>query len=246
MDNYCFDCGGEGLVGKPCPTCGKIKEVGIKLTDQKPAKIIENSEIMEIPSQYVGVEWFKDKLIKCHADKECDMLFKNYAIQLDKVHSMFKEGFIPNKSGIIMAPRKYSKLTWAYSCMQLAKLHGFKVAPLLSTLEVHRLLVLGAYKPEKKLFNKIDYDEYLTSEVVFVTVTKTGYCVDAFEVIDELVDIRTRLGLPTFIISRFDLKDMSKRDYKRSFESIIDYNNVENRIKYPIMVSYFENELKGR
>ena len=236
---FCFTCGGEGFPDKVCPECGK-----------EPARAVETTPVylgngtIDIPPQYRGVYWNSEHLEMDFRKKvpekfgmsgATDYGFVQYVRQLDKIHGIFQEGKIPQKSAIIIAPAGYSKMTFAYSCMQMASNAGFSVAPMLDTLELKRLLILAADNVKYKLFDKLSYDDYIMSDVVFVTVSKTYARYDAFTIIQELLDKRGRRGLASFIISRWDLKDLTK-----DMDTLIAYGSGKSsdRAKYPVRIFY--------
>ncbi|GAA0101701.1 hypothetical protein UT300012_24160 [Paraclostridium bifermentans] len=237
----CRTCGGKfdaRYIETPCPSCGNTYGA------PKPETLIENKEFVQkakdltIPEQYIGRIWDKQVLLKDKEDDATNRHFNRFVTQLERIHSIFENGLLPAKSAIIVAPPKCSKAVWAYSCMQLAVGKGFSVAPILDTIELKRLLVLAGEKPTTKLYGGINYDEYMTSDVVFVTVTKTEYAYDAWKVILEILDRRSRRGLPTFILSRYDVKTMSRYDYNKQFDHVVDFNGNENPLKYPVIIQY--------
>lgn len=240
MGKFCVKCGNEGFADRACPECG-FDRSKLNLVIKDPDEIkafINDMERTAIPKQYQGVEWEKSKLIESHQLLANDIKFMKYAEQLEKIHKIFALGTVPSKSAIIIAPPKFSKETWAFSCMQQALLRGLKVARLLDTVEAKRVAVLASENPKYKLYNEVLYDDYLDSDVLFLTITKTQYKTDAGHIIMELLDRRSRLGRPTFIISRYQLKELVWKEKWEEFESIIDYNNTENSIKYPAIISY--------
>lgn len=237
----CFTCGGDydtRYIDTPCPECGKMYGV-VALEEKKVDKeFITQAESLNIPNEYIGVKWSKDLLLKEKSKEASNRNFIRFTDQLEKVVRLFEVGRIPAKSALVIAPSGYSKVTWAYTCMQLALEHGFTVAPILDTIELKRLLILASENPRYKLYGTVDYDKYIMSDICFVTVTKTDYCMDAWRVILEIIDRRSRKGLPTFIISRFDLETLSKRDYDGHFKSFVDYNGNQNSLKYPVIIQY--------
>lgn len=244
MKKRCFTCGGnfdERFIKTPCPECGtQYGNVNLEVK-KKDSKFIAKTKSLDIPEQYIGVKWCKDILIKEKNSEASNRGFQAFCSQLEKVSQYFDNGLIPPKSAVVIAPPGYSKVTWAYSCMQLAVEHGFKVAPILDTIELKRLAVLASEKPHYRLYNKIDYDEYITSDICFVTVTKTDYALDGWRIILEILDRRSRQGLPTIILSRFDLETISKRDYNGHFKNFVDYNGNQNGLKYPAIIGYTSN-----
>lgn len=236
---HCFTCGGHGFKDKPCPECGKepTKVIITNLAPQGSPKVVSATKQL-IPQEYLNNTWQQEVLFKDHLELEHDKLFLMYCNQLQKIYSMFEQGIIPHKSAVIVAPSRFSKVTFAYSCMQRAIEFEFKVAPLLDSQEVKRLITLAAERPLIK-YGSILYEEYIESDVVFVTITKTNYREEAFSIIMELLDKRSRRGLPTFFISRYNMETMSKRDWNKDSDGLLDYNNTENSLKYPAIIRYW-------
>jgi hypothetical protein len=245
--SHCFTCGGEGFPDKKCPSCGREpKKLNLsKLNEKEVVKFIEESKLVRIPEQYIGVEWSAEIFWRNHTEALTqegikDRLLADYVARLQKVHDIFAEGSLPRKGAIIIAPSTYSKMVWAYSCMQHALRNDYKVAPLLDTLEVHRLLAVGAENPKYKLYGEIDHDEYFMSDVVFVTVTKTEYKKTAYMVIQELFDRRSRKGLPTFVLSQVGIEVLGQWDRTGNFMKIKKVSRDENNMKVPVLITYKE------
>lgn len=247
---HCFTCGGKGFLDKTCPECGreptnesinldKIENVG---------EFVKNVNGTMIPSKYHGVFWRKEtleidnsaKLAKYNGIDYDDRLFIRYADQLEKINTIFAENRIPHKSAIIIAPAGYSKITFAYSCMQRALNAGFSVAPLLDTGELKRVLILASENPRYKVNNCLSYDDYIMSDVLFVTVTKLYTHNEAYQTIQELIDRRSRKGLSTFVLSRFSLEEMSRTDRSQSFNAIKKVSTDD--FKYPAIIQYRESK----
>lgn len=246
MSKYCFTCGGFGFQDKDCPECGH--EALNKAVDldkaENIADFVKKIENTEIPAKYHGVFWSRDMLERDHREKlkqynesgYNDELFCWYCNQLQKINDVFAEGRIPHKSAIIIAPAGYSKITFAYSCMQRALNSGFSVAPLLDTCEVKRALILACENPRYLINKSITYEDYIYSDVMFITVTKLYVKNEAYQVIEEILDRRSRKGLSTFILSRADLAEMSVRDTKGDFKAI-KKDSIDN-CKYPSIIMY--------
>jgi hypothetical protein len=245
---HCFTCGGQGFIDKECPECGREprnKSLNLDKMEnvQEFVKKINNTMI---PSKYHGVFWSKDILEREYSSKLSkyndtgfdDQLFIGYVAQLDKINTIYSENRLPHKSAIIIAPAGYSKITFAYSCMQRALNAGYSVAPLLDTSEVKRALILSSENVRYKINGYLSYEDYIMSDVMFVTVTKLYTYGEAYQVIQELIDRRSRKGLSTFILSRFSLNELSQTDRSHSFEAIkkVSYD----AFKYPAIIQYKE------
>lgn len=236
---YCYECGGYGKTGG-CPKCGKDDSPTIDLEEVKqPEKFISKCEWNLIPQEYIGIEWQRQYLEVDHEAHLANPNFRAFLDQCEKFHNVFKNGKLVNKSVLFFAPPVFGKDFLAFSCMQYADKAGFRVAPFLDTTDVKRLLILGGENPKYKILGRIDYDKYLTSEVVFVTVTKTPYIEEAYETILELLSKRSRLGLPTYILSEYSEEELSKRHYNKFNRN--KFSNVSvriNELKYPAVIGF--------
>lgn len=239
MEKYCFTCGNMGFTDKVCPECGRQPHSHNFQQMEDTSEFVVSANNIGIPHEYTGVVWNRDNLELTHSDYKGDKVFSWFCSQLEKIHDMFTRGTIPPASAIIIAPPKFGKETFAYSCMQFAMAKGFRVAPLLDTVELKRLLVLASENPKYKLYKTIDYDSYITSDVVFVTVTKTAYKNEAFVIIEELLDRRSRLGLPTFFISRYTIKEMSVFYKQNAEDELVNLEKGSNPFKYLKVIKYF-------
>ena len=236
---YCFVCGGKGFPDKVCPSCGReaLKESFNFEFREDTEDFVTKIDAFGIPGKYRGVAWSAGVLRNSKPDKAEDYNFDKFVNQLDRINSVFADGLISPMSAIIVAPAGYSKMTFAYSCMQRAMDHGFTVAPLLDTVELKRLLVLASENPYYKLYGKVGYDDYIMADTMFVTVTKLRQHEWAYETIQEVLDRRTRKGLSTFIISRFGLSDISRRDSSNQFDALATAVS-EDTYKYPAVIVY--------
>lgn len=236
---YCFTCGLHGFKDKDCPECGrKAHSLNIQKNKAISQKLVTCTGELKIPQQYIGITWSLETLIDTHTELENNNMFLRWAKQLEKIHVYFEQGILPPRSALIIAPPQMSKVTFAYSCMQFSLAHKLKVAPMLDSMEVKRLIVLAAERPTTKVCG-IDYEDYINSDVVFITITKTTYREEAYAVIQEVLDKRSRRGLPTFFISRYDMKTMAKRDWEDSFTDIQDFRGTENPFKYPAILNFW-------
>lgn len=246
---YCFTCGNHGFNDKSCPECGReARNKSLNLSyAENTNELVKKFDNALIPSKYHGIFWSKetldadnhDKISKYNETGYDDYLFQRYSAQLEKVNMIFVNNQIPHKSAIIIAPAGYSKMTFAYSCMQRAINAGFTVAPLLDTTEVKRALILASENVRYKINGYVSYDDYISSDILFVTVTKLYNYGEAYQVLQELFDRRARRGLSTFVISRFSIAEISKADKAGGFKAILKENEVDN-FKYPAIIQYKE------
>lgn len=247
------------MVDKVCPECGhapagsdsKLSQMSSfsQVKANTETTLVEEGSAEIVQPAYKGIFWNRRILENDNTEKlpekfdiagrYNDRLFVRFLDQLTKIDGIFKEGGIPNKSVYIIAPPGYSKTVFAYSCMQHALANGYSVAPLIDTIELKRLLVLASEKLDYKLYGRFSYDDYMSSDVVFVTVTHTYYRYDAYSVLDELINRRARLGLATFVLSRYSLKTLYKWDKLGSLDSLKNSSSKGGR-KYPSVVAYVE------
>lgn len=237
----CLECGGYGKdTDEGCPKCGKKSRNNIDLTQmKKPRSFINKCGWNLIPEEYIGTEWDKNCLLVAHEKFENNPNFRRFLDQCEKFHEIFKNGKLVNKSILFYAPPSFGKDFLAFSCMQLASNVGLKVAPFLDTSDIKRLLILGSERPTYKVLGRIDYDEYMTSDVVFVSVTKTRYISEAYETLLDLLSKRSRLGLPTYILSEYSLEDLSKdnpNEFNRNKFARVSVH--VNELKYPAVIGF--------
>lgn len=237
--NWCWKCCNRGFPDKVCPVCGRepVKQTVNLEQMENVDEFVQKIDNFGVPPQYRGIFWDSGELLRMHPELETNLMFKRFVSNLEKINTVFANGLLSPKSAIIIAPAGFSKMTFAYSCMQRALNNGFTVAPFLDTIELKRLLVLAGENPNYKLFGNVDYDEYIMSDVCFVTVTKMRQREWAYEVLQELIDRRERKGLSTFIISRFSLAEISRRDRSSQFE-VISTAKTKNNVKYPAVIRF--------
>lgn len=238
LSEFCCVCGNLGFPDKECPACHRQptqKSMNFEFKDN--TEFVQTINRFGIPVNYQGIIWNKDILIHDKPELERDFAFKKFANDLEKVSNLFESGLLTNKSAIIIAPAGFSKMTFAYSCMQRALDKKFSVAPFLDTIELKRLLYLASENPKYSLYRKINYDDYISSDICFVTVAKSQQHAWAYDIIQELLDLRARRGLGTFILSRFDLNEISQADKSNSFDALASVNTHDD-YKYPAIIRY--------
>lgn len=236
---FCFVCGNAGFPDKVCPSCGREptrKSMNFEFNESN-TSFVDKIDSFGIPALYRGVIWDSEILRHDKPELENDFVFDRFVKNLERVNAVFDKGVLTNKSAIIIAPAGFSKMIFAYSCMQRALDKGFTVAPLLDTVELKRLVFLASENPKFKLYKKIDFDSYVMSDICFITVTKSQQRAWAYEIIQEILDLRARKGLGTFIISRYDLSDISQQDKSNSFDALASVD-VHDDLKYPAVIRY--------
>lgn len=236
---FCFVCGNRGFPEKECPSCRRAptrKSLNFEFNDDN-SGFVSKIDCFGIPSMYRGIIWNADVLRHDKPELQNDSVFERFVGNLEKINSLFDSGVLTSKSAIIIAPAGFSKMIFAYSCMQRALEKGFSVAPLIDTVELKRLVYLASENPKYRLYKKIDYDEYVMSDVCFVTVTKSHQRSWAYEIIQEILDLRSRKGLGTFIISRYELSEITQHDYSNSFDALAAVDTHDD-FKYPAIIKY--------
>lgn len=122
--------------------------------------------------------------------------------------------------------------------MQRALDAGYTVAPLLDTVEAKRALVLASENCKYKINKSISYDDWIMSDVMFITVSKLYVHNEAYQVIEELFDRRSRKGLSTIFLSRISVDDLGKYDRTGNFSAV--FKNSEDNFKYPAVIQYLQ------
>ena len=235
-DGFCYTCGNKGFTDKVCPDCGKEPRKLSIVSGESP-QFLGKITRFGVPAVYQGNAWNAERLKNSFPEKKENPTFQRFVERLDKINNLFVKGLLTEYSALIIAPAGYSKMTFAYSCMQRALDAGFSVAPFLDTVELKRFLTLSGENPNYKLFNKMSYEEYILSDVCFVTVTKLPAREWAFNAIQELLDRRSRKGLSTFVISRYNLSEISRKDASNEF-SAIERVFSDDYYKYPTIIRY--------
>ena len=233
----CGRCGGVNTSNKICLECGCTPCKNSMVSgEQDVSAIVPKLEELRIPKSYLGKSWNMGMFWSSHAAKQSDKLVHIFANQMDKVHNIFAGGGLPQKSALFIAPAGYSKMLWAYSCMQYAVTNQYSVAPMLDTLEIKRLLILSSERPTVRVMN-IDYDEYIESDVLFFTVTKTEQRKNSASIIAELLDKRARRGKGVIGLSRTSVYEMAQWDSLNFFAPLMEPVDPADTFKMPAIVS---------
>lgn len=238
---YCYKCGNRGKEGG-CPNCGKTPAqavLDITIPGETIAKTKRYKEIL-IPEYYLTTIWSKEAFWKNHASQRTETALIRFIDQLEKVLQIFEAGTVPAKSAFIIAPNGYSKCIFAYTCMKLALNRGFTVAPLIDTTDLKRLFVSSTTKNDYRLYHNISMDDYILSDVVFITVVKSHMRYDAYLTVQDLIEKRLRFNKPTFIISEHSLEEISQWDAAKNYKNYLKATEGDNQLKYPVVLQYKE------
>jgi len=243
--SVCSICGDYGIEGG-CPSCHKDSSTPIDLSVVKNVdSFINKCEWSLVPQEYIGVEWRREFLESEYDSLSSNGNFKRFLESCNKFHQSFKSGNPVNKSVFIFAPPRFGKERLAFSCMQMAINKGLKVAPYLDTLDLKRLIILGGENPSYKLYGRIDYDKYITSDVLFVSVTHTRYFKEAYGILVELITKRSRLGHPTYVISEYSLEELTSSSNKYVSNRWTEVSSLGlNELKYPVVIGFRPNDYK--
>lgn len=228
----CYLCQDKGL-SRGCPNCGKTIEMKSQIT--KPEVLTKVLSINAIPAYYKDNTWDSSILIDTHPNVSKDLI-NLYCKQLDSLYNIFKKGHLPRESAFILAPRGFGKRTLAYSCMTLALRNGFTTCPILDNTEIKRINILSGDRPEKNNFLSLPtLEELLTADVLFCTTDYDNFKV-ALRTFESIIDKRSRYGKVTFILSRYNLNDMSFFE-GNNYRSLQNFTKFNNTLKYPIQIS---------
>lgn len=235
----CYRCRDLGEIDG-CPDCQKIKSLGpmgsISVTK-------ENLTRHQVPVEYQNIQWDPIILETTHPHMIGDPSFTAYCEQLTKLIEIFRRGELPQQSAIIVAPRSFAKLTFAYCCMNYGISNGYTVAPLLDTTEVKRINELSADNYTTYTSYKLPkIEELIGSDILFITVDKDRYGT-ALRTIESIMDKRSRQGRATIVLSRFTTKVMSQFEKRNSYDSLFEPTRRFNNKKFPV---YLYLEEKGR
>lgn len=236
---HCYYCNDMGTP-EGCIHCGR-KAGEVSYDDLRPSEVIKRESKFKsvlIPEYYRKTEWSSEVFWKSKSGLKSDMALQRFIGTLQSVYDMFVLGTVPNKSGIFIAPNGFGKCTFAYSCMKQALLHGHSVLPLTDTMDIKRLFVSSTTKPDFKLYYKWNLDDYVLKDVLFITVIQSRLNYDAYLTIADIVNKRSRFDKPTFIISEFTLKEISRWDDNKNYTNLNTATESDNPLKFPLVVEY--------
>lgn len=235
----CLYCRGKGLPGG-CKHCGKVEGKIIIHKSQETAGVMDNSHVIDfIPDFNKGLEWDSVKLKESTGHLMHSQNFNIFVESLNKIHEVYKKGSIFNKSIIIIAPRKRSKQTWAYSCIQQGIAHGYKMLPVLHTNLLSVALANMFDKPKDQSVIKTfgyNLEDLMTADALFVSVDSGWQKRNAYQLISQLMCMRADFNKPTVFLSRYSLLEMSEGDRNHEFMDCITQDKNVNRLRYPVVL----------
>lgn len=231
-NGICYTCRGKGLA-EGCPQCGKKPSLG------KKGDVVVTTALLEkcvIPTEYNDIRWDINELKATHSSKSSDQSFHHYCEQLTKIFGIFDEGLVPTQSAIIISGRGMGKMTLAYTCMRQALQHGYTVCPILDNTQLKRINMLSADNNKSYyLYRLPTIEDVVYSDVLFITIDKDNYGT-ALRTVESVMDKRARLGLSTFVLSRYSLDMMTQFEKRDSYLSIMDPTRKYNGKKYPVII----------
>ena len=146
-------------------------------------------------------------------------------------------GKLPNFSAFICGPMRLNKELFVYSCLQTLLVKGFKVAPFLSTIEMRRIIRASQYNPRYKFLNAWSYDDVISADILFITVTHlTEDRHSDISLIQEVLDTRSRLDRPSVFVSNYPLESLVSRYDTGEYLSIFNTDKNRDKLKYPYIV----------
>lgn len=232
---YCRDVGIKG----GCPRCGKhIENIIETVVHGHNGIVTDDTVLATIPEYYRNRVWDKNELIQAHKDLDGKNQFMNFVTQLERIQTIFMEGKVPNKSVLIIAPRRFSKQIWANSCIQFGMKFKHKILPVMSSNLIKITMANMFDRPGASVLKSVGYniEDIITADCLFVSIDTGWQHINAYSIMDELMCMRSNFDRPTIFLSRFNIDELTKGDYTKSFMSAIDSSSDVNRLRYPAII----------
>lgn len=237
-DIFCTTCGNEGKEGG-CPKCGKeVKPLYDGKSEEVVAKTIGFLEnVIKVPEEYLGNRFTKQVLLDDNRSNMNEDL-RTYADNLERYLEIFKNGGLPKRSTMVMSPTGYAKKVLAYSCIEIANDNRFSVSPLLSTIDIAFIMRQAAdFNPNFK-FNGVGYMDLYYLDFMVVQVAHTDFKYDSYKILQELLNMRSRMNKTTLILSDFGLNIISDWDDQQNFVRLFQAGYMDNKKLYPSIIEY--------
>ncbi len=199
-----------------------------------------------IPKHYKANRWDRRVLQQDNLELMDDNpLFDRYVQQLHEGYNIVKQGGLFQNSMLIVSPAGYSKTTWAYSCILSLYEHGYSCVPLLDTTELKRMLYTKSENPNWRVAHLgKTVDEYINADVLFLNVTRGTEFEYAYEVLVNILDMRSRMDKPTMILSDYTLKQLTVYDMRGTFKSLVSRRGANNVNPYRYLCAIDFNDRK--
>ena len=226
----CMYCRDEG-----CDKCKTEEELN-QLNNLKTTRIIQTKGKNIIPNNYVGVDWDKDILNTDYGIYRNDIYYEAYVDLMDKYITRLRQGEFTNKSIMLSSPKRMSKTIWAYNVLSEYLKKGKKVFPIINTEELKYYLNKILTTQNKDYIKSLGtYDDFLEADILIVSVVigyKRHY---AYEIIEEVLSLRSRFEKPTIILSEYSKEDLGYYNTSGSFERLFESTSgTKDELKYPI------------
>ena len=233
QDSVCMTCRGQGTPGG-CPACGKNSIAASVVVDRLSDEMLED---LSIPAQYKNIEWNPELLIANHPKLRGSEDFKMYVSILTKCIKQCKEGLIPKKSMLLVAPSGMGKRTFAYCVMKECIRHGFSTCQIVDTTQYRRLNILSSERPFSQAVTEfpVTIEKLHSVDVLFVTVDQLSIG-NSLRVVAQICDRRARQGKPTIILSRYAPGRMKAFDRDFDESSFINYRDKFDVQRYPSLL----------
>jgi len=234
----CLICRDQGRV-EGCPSCGKVRDA-LAISAKVEVSRQERNE-MYVPKYYITNEWDESILRMDKENYVDDVSFNTYCTQLSKCIEILDTGAMLKTSAFVNAPVGYAKTTFAYNCILKCLENGYKMSPIIDTAKMRGMLTLDSERPTKpNSYQGFALEEYLDSDLLFLLVTRGPEYVYAYDTIIQVLDIRSRRGKPTIILSDRAARYLKVFDKDNNLQKILEGGNKVDKLKYAIPISFEE------
>lgn len=237
----CKHCHGTGFViytqknGKKNQKNCLCKEVGTKVVTNK---VELNKRILDeyIPEAYQDVEFNLDTYLERVKTSELpenltDLRYNSFGRTLNSLHNLFKQGILPKRSHIFVAPVGFGKKTFVYSSIKELLRCTLRPTKLYNSLEFQNIYKEKGYRYVRDLL--------LDRDIIFVELSKNPLTRELM-FIEELSEICLKINKPLILISSKSAYDLAK--YHPTFIETIGVQNTRVKQYNYLKNSGFDNE----
>lgn len=241
----CLICRDLGRTGG-CPSCGKEKP----LIENEKVKSINLSKLsnLGISKHFHESRWNQSILFNDRSDYYGNEKFIDYCNKLTDCYNILKDGKMIRMSALVSAPPAFGKTTWANSCILEAYENGFKVAPIIDTSQLRRMITINSEKPKApNNYMGYTYSDYIESDLMFLLVTRGPEYVFAYETICNVLDLRSRMSKPTIILSDRSIRELCIYDKNLYLKTLLHGGTNVDPFRYAISIEMFNylNQMPG-